>query len=175
MKLSSPTAAEYEAQGHHFDADLHFIKSSQDAGAVAWLEALVQKYDPFITAHHLQEGPVPGMLSLELEFGKDTESRDAMRQCKKEYRQGPPKRPNVGSGQGRLHRRLQNRRFYRLPDGQAFLLVGKWDADGNRWGKVQAGPETQDGFIPLGNEIVPEEVLRRCPLIPREEEPFSCE
>jgi hypothetical protein len=113
------------------------------------------------------------MLSLELEFVQSAEGRDAMRQCKKEYRQGPPKRPKAGSGQGRLHRRLQTRRFYRLPDGRAFLLIGKWDAEGNRWGKVQAGPESQDGFIPLENEIVPEEVLRRCPLISRDNEPFS--
>jgi hypothetical protein len=35
----------------------------------------------------------------------------------------------------------------------AFLLIGKWDAVGNRWGQVQAGPETLDGFVPLENEI----------------------
>jgi hypothetical protein len=93
------------------------------------------------------------MLSLELEFGKDSEGQDAMRQCKKEYRKGPPKRPKVGYDQGRLHQRLQNRRFYRLPDGRAFLLIGRWDTDVNRWGKVQAGPMTPDEAF-VGGSVV---------------------
>jgi hypothetical protein len=173
MKLNSLTADEYEANGNHFDADLHFVESTLVAGTVRWIEALVQKYGAFILAHHIQEGPIPGMFSLELEFRKDAESQEAMRQCNKEYKKGPPKSPKVGYEQGRTHQRLLNRRFYRLPDGRPFLLIGKWDGQGNRLGKVQAGSVTSDGIIPLDNEVVQEEVLRRCPLIPREEEPFS--
>src|SRR5262249_745143 len=140
-----------------------------------WLEALLGKYDAFIVAHSWHEEPVTGDLSVELEFGKDARSREGMLKCKKEYEKGPPKRPKVGYDNARLHQRLYNGRFYRLLDGRAFLLLDKWDMHGNRWGKVQAGPEATDGIIPLANEIVPEEVLRRCPLIPRHEEPFSSE
>jgi hypothetical protein len=173
--LSSLTANAYEAQGHRFDADLHFSECSRDAWTMRWLEALIQKYDASLVAHCLDEAPVTGMVNLELEFGKDADGRAAMLQCKKEYQKGPPKRPKVGYDQPHLHQRLHKGRFYRLPDGQAFLLLGKWDSHGNRWGKVQTGAMTLDGVIPLRNEIVPEEVLRRCPVIPQEQEPFSCE
>lgn len=173
MKLHSPTAAEYEASGHTFDADLHIIESRRDGWTFRWLEALLGKYDAFIVAHSWHEEAVTGDVSVELEFGKDSKSRQEMLKCKKEYEKGPPKRPRVGYDQGRLHQRLYNGRFYRLPDGRAFLLLGKWDMHGNRWGKVQAGPEAPNGVIPLMNQLVPEEELRRCPLIPRHEEPFS--
>jgi hypothetical protein len=132
---------------------LHFIECSRDAWTMRWLGALIKKCEAFTVAHFLTEDPVTGMVSLELEFGKDHDSREAMWKCMKEYRKGPPKRPKVGYDEARLHQRLYN----------------------NRLGKVQAGPKTPDGIIPLENEIVPEEVLRRCPLIPRDEEPFSIE
>jgi hypothetical protein len=121
----------------------------------------------------MDEDLVTGMVNLELEFGKDGESRGAMLQCQKEHAKGPPKRSKLSYAQPLQHHRLYKGRFYRLPDGQAFLLLGKWDSHGKRWGKVQAGPMTSDGVIPLRNEIVPEEVLRRCPVIPQDQEPFS--
>jgi len=49
-------------------------------------------------------------------------------------------------------------------------------APGNRHpgaGNVQDGQQNPDGIIPVVNEIVPEEVLRRCPMIDRDDEPFS--
>ena len=175
LQINSPTAAEYEGQGHRFDADLHFIECSRDAWTMRWLGALINKYETFTAAHFIDEDPVTGMVNLELEFGKDRDSREAMQTCQTEYEKGAPKRPKVGYDEARLHQRLRTGRFFRLPDGQAFLLLGKWDSHGNRWGKVQAGPMTTDGIIPLRNEIVPEEVLRRCPVIPQEQEPFSSE
>jgi hypothetical protein len=175
FNLTSLAANAHEAQGHRFDPDLHFIECSRDAWTTRWLEAMVQKYDASIVAHCLDEDPATGMVNLELQFGKDRDCREATWKCQKEYEKGSPKRPPVGYAQPRLHQRLHKGRFYRLPDGQAFLLLGKWDSHGNRWGKVQVGAMTSDGMIPLRNEIVPEEVLRRCPVIPQEQEPFSSE
>lgn len=171
MKLTSPSAQEYEAQGNVFDPQLHFVENERDSRTFRWLTELVEKYDPFIVAHSLGTDPSSGTVSVELQFG--TDARLEMLKCRKEYQKGPPKRPKVGFDQGRLHQRLRNGRFYLLPDKRPFLLLGIWDSHGNRWGKVQTGTPRQDGSVPVMNEFVPEEVLRRCPLIPRDEEPFG--
>jgi hypothetical protein len=173
FKLTSPSATQYEAQGNAFDPDLHMIENSRDAWAVQWLGRLVEKYDASIVAHFLAHDATTGDISLEVQFGKDAQGRELRRQCLNEYRKGPPRRPRAGYDRSRLHQRLLARRFYRLPDGRDFLLLGKWDGHGNRWGKVQDGPPHPDGTITVRNEIVPEELLRRCLLVPKEEAPFS--
>lgn len=173
MKLSSPTAAMFVAQGNEFDPDLHFNEGTQDAWAMQWLTRLVENYDRYIIAHHLAVDSVTGFVSLELQFGADDDSRRACDRCNKEYCKGPPKRPKLGFDEPRIHQRLFNYRFYLLPDRRPFVLLGKWDRHGNRWGKVQAGPALPDGSIPLKNEMAHEEVLRRCPLIPKEDWPFA--
>src|SRR6185312_5085012 len=56
------------------------------------------------------------------------------------------------------------------PDGREFLLFGKWDQS-RRIGKVVAG-RTTDGTLRLANEMVDEDVLRKCRLVPKGEEPW---
>ena len=90
LQINSPTAAEYEGQGHRFDPDLHFIECSRDAWTMCWLGALIKKYETFTAAHFMDEDPVTGMVNLELEFGKDRDSREAMQKCQTEYEKGAP-------------------------------------------------------------------------------------
>ncbi len=117
LQINSPTAAEYENRGHRFDADLHFIECSRDAWTMRWLGALIKKYETFTVAHFMDEDPVTGMVSLELEFGKDRDSREAMQKCQTDYEKGAPKRPKVGYDEARLHQRLRT--------GQLFSPTGR--------------------------------------------------
>ena len=177
LQINSPTTAEYEGQGHRFDPDLHFIECSRDAWTMRWLKIAInqKKYETFTAAHFMDEDPVTGMVNLELEFGKDRDSREAMQKCQTEYEKEAPKRPKVGYDEARLHQRLRTGHFFAYRTARRSSSSGKWDSHGNRWGKVQAGPMTTDGIIPWRNEIVPEEVLRHIRIIPQGQLPFSSE
>lgn len=173
MQLHSPTAREYESKGNVFDPQLHLVEPSWDTWAMDWLEKLIAKYDPFVEAHSLYHDERSGVVSLDLQFSSDDQGKAMCMRCLKESRKGPPQRPRGKVDGPRLHRRLFNGRFYRLPDGRAFYLLGKWDHHGNRLGKVQAGPPLPDGMIPVANVIVHEDVLRRCPLVEAHDAPFA--
>ncbi|MBM4068847.1 MAG: hypothetical protein FJ271_07865 [Planctomycetes bacterium] len=60
--------------------------------------------------------------------------------------------------------------MYILPDGREFWLYFKWDSS-RRIGKVIA-EQGGDGKFTLKNEIVDDDVLMTCRLVPKGQEPW---
>jgi hypothetical protein len=104
-------------------------------------------------------------LSIELQFVGEGEALA----FDKAYRRVRLHKPKT-KGKGPVTKLLKHR-MYILPDGREFLLFGKWDQS-RRIGKVIAG-ENPDGTGTLANEIVDDDVLRKCRLIPKGEEPWT--
>jgi hypothetical protein len=104
-------------------------------------------------------------LSIELQFVGEKEAL-AFDKAYRRVRLHKPK-ANVNGQTTKLF----NHRMYILPDGREFLLYGKWDQS-RRIGKVIAS-QNPDGTLTLANEIVDEDVLRKCRLVPKGEEPWT--
>ena len=104
-------------------------------------------------------------LSIELQFVGEKEAL-AFDKAYRRVRLHKPKAKVNGPAT-----KLFNRRMYILSDGREFFLYGKWDQS-RRIGKVIAS-QNPDGTGTLANEIVDEEVLRKCRLVPKGEEPWT--
>lgn len=104
-------------------------------------------------------------LSIELQFIGNEEALA----FDKAYRQVRLHKPNTKANG--LATKLFKHRMYILPDGRAFLLYARWDQS-RRIGKVIAC-QNPDGTVTVANEIVDDDVLRKCRLIPKGEEPWT--
>lgn len=104
-------------------------------------------------------------LSIELQFVGAGEAR-AFDKTHQRVRLHKPKTEAKGPVT-----KLFKHRMYILPDGREFLLFHKWDTS-RRIGKVIAS-RRPDGTVTLANEIVGEDVLRKCRLVPKGEEPWT--
>ena len=173
-------APQLQLTGKNWEPDLHFAGALADTAEISFVCNLLKKYANDIAAYYLfpdcnDPNPVgalfPGMFSVELRFAETPAGREALEQCRKQYKTGKGKRQPLGFDETPVHKRLFRNRFYRLPDGQDFLYLGKWDRR-TVWGKVLS-QWNGDGTCQLANKIVPREVLQRCKLTPQDEEPFA--
>ncbi len=156
-------APAWQRQGNKFEPTMHLVGGKPD---LKWTLNILREHAESVVAYSVGDNPVISFFSIELQF----RSAEAMRECRKLVNKGRRKRTPQVQGNPPLHQRLQTGCMYVLPDGREFLLMGKWD-EGSRWGKVIVANHG-DNLI-LANQFVPDDVLRRCPVVPKDEQMWA--
>lgn len=80
----SLNADDFEDEGFKWNPQLHFTGTLDDPAENRFIESLLQKYGKSVVAHYIYS-PYIGTYSIELQFGDDPESRNAMVECLDEY------------------------------------------------------------------------------------------
>ncbi len=154
-------ANEYPAWEPHSQV----ITNIKDAFHFSQVQECIRQHAHAVVAFAIVPVFDEGSLSIELQF-VDKEQALAFDKAHRRVRLHKPK----AKGEGPVTKLLKHR-MYILPDGREFLLFGRWDQS-RRIGKVIAS-QNPDGTGTLANEIVDEDMLRKCRLVPKGEEPWT--
>ena len=159
------SADEWEASGQEWNPHSQVITNLKDAFHLPQVQECIRQHAHAVAAFAIVPVFDEDSLSIELQF----EGKEQALAFDKEYRQVRLHKPK-GKANGSTTK-LFKHRMYILPDGRQFLLFGRWDQS-RRIGKVVAG-RTTDGTLRLANEIVDEDMLRKCRFVPKGEEPWT--
>lgn len=160
-------ADEWEAVGQAWNPHSQVITNVKDTFHLPQVQECIRQHAHAVVAFVIVPVFDEDSLSIELQFvGK--EQALAFDKAHWRVRLRKPK----AKGKGPVTKLLKHR-MYILPDGREFLLFGRWDQS-RRIGKVIGG-RGPDSTLRLANEIVDEDVLRKCRLIPKGEEPWTLE
>lgn len=157
---------EYEATGQRWEPEPQAITNVKDDFHLKQVQACIGQHALGVVAYAIMPVCDQDTLSVELQFA----GRDKAMAFLKAYNKVRLHKPKAEQTTGRRAVPLRTNRMYILPDGREFWMYGKWDRS-RRIGKVIAG-RNPDGTCTLENEIVDEDVLRQCPVVPQEEEPW---
>jgi hypothetical protein len=157
-------ADEWVAGGQEWNPHAQVITNLKDAFHLPQVQECIRQHAHAVVAFAVVPVFDEDSLSIELQFmGK--EEALAFDKAYRRVRLHKPKTKVKGPAT-----KLLKHRMYILPDGREFLLYGKWDQS-RRIGKVRSS-QNPDGTLTLANEIVDEDVLRKCRLVPKGEEPW---
>lgn len=145
--------------------DRQVITSTKDDFHFPQVQECIRQHAHAVVAYAIVRIFDEDSLSIELQFVGPDEAR-AFDKTHQRVRLHKPKSKVKGPTV-----KLFKHRMYILPDGREFLMWGKWDQS-RRIGKVIA-TRNPDGTGTLANEIVDEEVLRKCLLVPKGEETWE--
>lgn len=154
-------ADEFQSAGYEWEPEAQVITNVKDGFHFPQVEQCLRQHAEGIVAYAIVPVLDGHTLSIELQFGSEAQSR-AFQKSYRKVRLHKPKTTNVHSAT-----KLHNGRMYILPDGREFLMYAKWD-NSRRIGKVVA--QRSDGTLALANEIVDEDVLRQCRVVPKGQE-----
>jgi hypothetical protein len=149
----------WEAQGNQWEPQAQVITSVIDDFHYPQVRECIRQHAEGLVAYFIAPS-LGDSLSIELQFRTDEEANVFLKAYNK-VRLHKPKTLTEGRA-----KRLLNHRMHILPDGREFWLFGKWDTS-RRIGKV---PGRQPSS--LENHIVDEDVLRKCRIVPKGEEPW---
>jgi hypothetical protein len=159
------SADEWEAGGQEWNPHSQVITNLKDAFHLPQVQECIRQHAHTVVAFAIVPVFDEDSLSIELQFI----GRDEAQAFDKAYRRVRLHKPKVKANGPTT--KLFKHRMYILPDGREFLLFGRWDQS-RRIGKVVVG-RSLDGTPRLANEIVDEDVLRKCRLVPKGEEPWT--
>ena len=158
-------ADRWEAQGNQWEPEAQVITNVKDDFHYPQVRECIRQHAQGLVAYFITP-TLPDVLSIELQFRTDDEANVFL----KAYNKVRLHKPKTRSG-GKA-KPLLNHRMYILPDGREFWLYGKWDTS-RRIGKVLLGRQPgSPNQIVLDNHIVDEDVLRKCRIVPKGEEPW---
>lgn len=157
-------ADEWEGGGQEWNPHSQVITNLKDAFHLPQVQKCIRQHAHAVVAFAIVPIFDEDSLSIELQF-VGTEEALAFDRAYRRVRLHKPK----AKGE-RPVTKLFKHRMYIFPDGREFLLYGRWDQS-RRIGKVLSS-QNPDGTFTLANEIVDEDVLRKCRLVPKGEEPW---